>query len=99
MVQEIRVSPTKTEVHNIPVGLSEVLQIRKRTAAECESCTDTKARTRAGYALPWFHARAPFQPLLKTNRRHTHSHNDRSFNAVLRCGTTMRSWITGSLLQ
>jgi hypothetical protein len=52
MVQEERVSPTKTKVHNIPVSLSKVVQIRERTSAECESCTDTKARTRAGYALP-----------------------------------------------
>src|SRR5208283_5309124 len=99
MVQKKRVPPTETKVHDISVGVGEALQIRERTAPECDGFADTKARTWPGRVLWRTHACAPFQPFPKTNRRHTHNPSERSFSAALRCGAITRSWMVGSLLQ
>src|ERR1700675_843101 len=91
MVQEECVSPTQTEVDDIPVARGQPLQICDRTSAERNRFTDTKSRTRAGRPLRRVHARAPFHPLPRINRRHIHSHNERSFSAELSCGAITTS--------
>jgi hypothetical protein len=92
-------SPAQTELHDIPVGRSELLQIRERTSAERDGFADAEPRTRAGCSLGRVHARAPFQPLPRIKRRHMHSHNERSFKAEFSCGAITRTWIVRSLLQ
>ena len=91
MVQEECVFPTETEVHDIPVGRGESLQIRERTTTERDSFAETEARTRSGCLWVQVHARAPFHPLPRTNRRHTHSHNERSVKAELSLGAMTRA--------
>ncbi len=83
--------PTQTEVDDIPVARGQPLQIRERTSAERDRFADAEHRTRAWRPLRRVHARAPFHPLPRINRRHIHSHNERSSKAEARRGAITRS--------
>ncbi len=51
MVYEKGIFPTQAELHDIPVGRGEPLQIRERASAERDGLADAESRARSGCAL------------------------------------------------